>query len=118
MSDNKVENQPSEWAQAKLAEWERNMAKVQEEHPEFNIDPENKWWIPLVELEERTVRVFLSYHTSYCSIEGDSERTKMANVYISRTPSTRKRAKSTIPGVSNSTRPSTIRRKSPRSARR
>ncbi|KAL2797789.1 hypothetical protein BJX66DRAFT_297247 [Aspergillus keveii] len=54
MSDNKVENQPSEWAQAKLAEWERNIAKVKEEHPEFNIDPENKWWIPLVELEERT----------------------------------------------------------------
>ncbi|KAJ0415516.1 hypothetical protein BJY00DRAFT_258594 [Aspergillus carlsbadensis] len=56
MSDNlsKTENQPSEWAQAKLAEWERNMAKVKEEHPEFSIDPENKWWIPLVELEERT----------------------------------------------------------------
>jgi hypothetical protein len=61
MSDSvhKTGTQPSEWAQTKLAEWERNMAKVKEEHPEFNIDPENKWWIPLVELEERTVRVFL-----------------------------------------------------------
>ncbi|KAL2861574.1 hypothetical protein BJX68DRAFT_8268 [Aspergillus pseudodeflectus] len=56
MSDSvhKTGTQPSEWAQTKLAEWERNMAKVKEEHPEFNIDPENKWWIPLVELEERT----------------------------------------------------------------
>ncbi|KAL3465012.1 hypothetical protein BJX64DRAFT_75454 [Aspergillus heterothallicus] len=52
MSDKSSGQNPSESAQTKLAEWEQNMAKLKEEHPEFNIDLENKWWVPLVDLQE------------------------------------------------------------------
>ncbi|KAL2858056.1 hypothetical protein BJY01DRAFT_242120 [Aspergillus pseudoustus] len=53
MSGNETDNPPSEWAKEKLAEWERNMAQLKEERPELNVDLENKWWVPVVELQER-----------------------------------------------------------------
>ncbi|KAL2822079.1 hypothetical protein BJX63DRAFT_182448 [Aspergillus granulosus] len=79
MSDN--ENPPSERAQAKLAEWERNMAQIKEEHPEWNIDLENKWWVPLVDhqedmdsLNKETRDKYSAWAVRFLEIKYDPER--------------------------------------------
>ncbi|KAL2870399.1 uncharacterized protein BJX67DRAFT_282480 [Aspergillus lucknowensis] len=46
-------NAPSQWAEDKLAEFEGNMERLKKEHPEWNIDMENKWWVPVVSLGDR-----------------------------------------------------------------
>ncbi|KAL5335922.1 hypothetical protein BJX70DRAFT_401115 [Aspergillus crustosus] len=83
MSANKPEDatQSSEWAQANLADWERHMAQVKDEHPEFEVDLENKWWVPLVELQEhinsldqQTREKYNDWAVEYLQINFDPER--------------------------------------------